>query len=529
VDIVEQINLLKAAAGDPALLALTTVDLAYSDLPEPERVALKDALEAASVPHWIDETILGAILGVSAEDSKQMLAHLRALRVLEPFPARGPGAVNVHQASRNVLRERLRAKRRERFVALSAKAREAMRPKSEIAHRIEALYHHFALDQAVAATEWELLEREVAHPLHRGAIAAALDELRREGWLAGAGKAAAILAEGIVKLERGENTQLEESAREAISLAREEDRQVLLGFGHGVLGEALRNKGKYREASEAFRTYLQIFDRASRSDPEWRHEVAVAHSQVASVQEEEGRVDDALQSLDMCLTIIRDLARADPEDWNLQREIATTYGRVGNIRQDQGKLEDALENYRRALGIFDQLIRIDPTDLDWQQGLASSYRNVGTVLKEQGELPEALEAFRKSLELSTKLAVSDVNNVTLQREIASATAWIGATLRAQGKLVDALAAHRENLRMRESLVENDPLSIILQGDLARAQWSVSAIEEELGRDEEAMTGFLRVEAVLDRVVKDSPNAARPQKDLAEIRNWIARRRGTQTH
>jgi len=67
----------------------------------------------------------------------------------------------------------------------------------------------------------------------------------------------------------------------------------------------------------------------------------------------------------------------------------------------------------------------------------------------------------------------------------------------------------------------------LRGGLARAQWRASEIEEQLGRYDEAMTGALRAEAVLDGVVKDSPNAARWQKDLAEIRNWIAKRRGTQ--
>ena len=88
MDFTEQLRVLQAAQGDPAKLALATVDLAYPALADAERAALKQSLEAAAIPHWCDEAILAALLEISAEESAVRLARLRRLSVVEPFPAR---------------------------------------------------------------------------------------------------------------------------------------------------------------------------------------------------------------------------------------------------------------------------------------------------------------------------------------------------------------------------------------------------------------------------------------------------------
>ena len=105
MDFTEQLRVLQAAQGDPAKLALATVDLAYPALADAERTALKESLEAAAIPHWCDEAILAALLGITAEESAVRLARLRRLSVVEPFPARGSNAVNVHEAARLALRK----------------------------------------------------------------------------------------------------------------------------------------------------------------------------------------------------------------------------------------------------------------------------------------------------------------------------------------------------------------------------------------------------------------------------------------
>ena len=89
MDFTEQLRILQAAQGNPALLALATVDLAHNALPAGERARIKDALVAAAVPHWCDRDFLAALLDTTPEEGERLLGQLRALTVVEPFPARG--------------------------------------------------------------------------------------------------------------------------------------------------------------------------------------------------------------------------------------------------------------------------------------------------------------------------------------------------------------------------------------------------------------------------------------------------------
>src|SRR5262245_61461412 len=122
MDLAAQLRVLRAAQGDPARVALTTVDLKYPELPEIERDGLKAALEAAAIPHWCDEAVLVALLHISPEESASRLAQLRRLTVVEPFPARGEAAVNVHEATRLVLRSRMAREAENSFRKLSGHA-----------------------------------------------------------------------------------------------------------------------------------------------------------------------------------------------------------------------------------------------------------------------------------------------------------------------------------------------------------------------------------------------------------------------
>src|SRR5262249_47317246 len=119
LDSVEQLRLIRNARGDPALLALTTVDLTFPDIPDFERSALRLALEAAAVPHWCDAAILAELIDDSGSPGLSQWARLKAVPVVEPFPARGVDAGNVHEASRLAIRKHLAETQQTRFIELS--------------------------------------------------------------------------------------------------------------------------------------------------------------------------------------------------------------------------------------------------------------------------------------------------------------------------------------------------------------------------------------------------------------------------
>src|SRR5262245_49980484 len=122
MELSRELEILQGAQGDPALLALATVDIKYSLLTEIERASLKEALEAAAVPHWCDDDILGALLAVPREEARIRLERLRVLTIVEAFPARGVAAINVHESARLALRRRMAMQAPKRFQQLCARA-----------------------------------------------------------------------------------------------------------------------------------------------------------------------------------------------------------------------------------------------------------------------------------------------------------------------------------------------------------------------------------------------------------------------
>lgn len=176
---VEQLDFLRAAEDDPARLALATIDIAHSDLAEERRQAIKDALCAAAVPHWVDTAFLAALLDVPHHESTALMERLRGLSVIEPFPARGADAVNVHETSRKALREAMRLRDPNAFLHHSSRARDFLASQTTDAARVEQLYHLFAIEPEAAQGELEALNRSlsVSRPEALQALASMVEEL----------------------------------------------------------------------------------------------------------------------------------------------------------------------------------------------------------------------------------------------------------------------------------------------------------------------------------------------------------------
>ena len=247
MDVAEEqriLEIVRAAAGDPAALALVPLDLTFADAPETERARLREALIAAAVPHWFDGPFLAALLATSPDEARDLMVKLRRLTNVETFPARGESACNVHEASRLALRRRLREDRPDWFRELSRRAMEALAADTSVHARIERLYHHFAADSDVAASECEALDLEVmltGREDSKQALAGALKELLQTGWLIGKARAEAVLSVAERRSSRGETASLESDAREAIRLAEECNAEAPAGRGYARSWPALYN------------------------------------------------------------------------------------------------------------------------------------------------------------------------------------------------------------------------------------------------------------------------------------------------
>ncbi|GAB6039967.1 tetratricopeptide repeat protein [Endothiovibrio diazotrophicus] len=462
MDLGEQLRILQAADGDPARLALATVDLAFPREEEPVRAELKEALAAAAIPHWCDEALLAALLQIPLERSRALLTQLVQLTCIEPFPARGEGAINVHEKTRRVLRKWMATEELERFRRLSGRVADALTEEDEPAARIEWIYHRLGYQPEVAAGELEQLNREwssVAHPEDHYALAGALAELERDGLVAGRAWLWCRLVTTVVRQLRGEHAQLHEFAGEALAMARSLGDAGAEAESACLLGDAMQAQGDLSEAQQAFAEYLSISRRLAEQDPGnagWQRDLAVAHSRVGGVLEAQGKLAEAQQAFGEDLSISRRLAEQDPGNVGWQWDLAVAHGRVGDVLQARGKLAEAQQAFGEVLSISRRLAELDPGNAGWQRELAVAHSRVGGVLQAQGKLAEAQQAFDEVLSISRRLAEQDPGNAGWRYELAVACVSVARLAARDGDYREVVRLYQEAAEILAGLVAATP-------------------------------------------------------------------------
>ena len=528
MEFVEQLRILEAAQGDSARLALATVDLAHSGLTDAERTTLKGALQSAAIPHWVDESILANLIGESRENSTRYLARLRGLSVVEPFPARGEGAVNVHEATRKALRKMLREQQSDRFALVSKRARECLSDEAMFHERIERLYHLFAVDQDAAAIECERLDAEATHvagPEAWRALATMLSELVDEKWLGGRALLQALLSVHEARISRSETAGVEEAGRTALNLAKQFNQLRSASRAHVLLGDFFVLRGQLESALVAFRESLELLQKLISEEPTnlaGQSNLGVTHSRIGDIFVQQGRIDEALASFREYLTIAQRLAAQDPTNVGWQRELGVAYSRIGDIFVQQDRLDEALASFREYLTIAQRLAAQDPANANWQSDLGIAHAKIGDIFVQQGRLDEALASFREYLIIAQRLAAQDPTNADWQRGLGVGRSRIGGIFVQQGRLDEALASFREYLTIAQRLAAQDPANANWQSDLGIAHAKIGDIFVQQGRLDEALASFREYLTIAQRLAAQDLTNADWQRGLGVAQSRVGR-------
>jgi tetratricopeptide (TPR) repeat protein len=526
MDLNEQLRILHETGGNQALLALTTVDLAHSALSIDERAEIKTALMAAAVPHWCDSAFLSAMLMTTLKESDGLLERLRTLTVVEGFPARGDGTINVHEATRLALRQHLRTTDEQRWTTLSSRARNHLANREEPHARIEALYHLFAVNQSQAAIACETMAREFTAGAQlelRHALAVALGELNAAGWLTGAAQVEASLPALDIRIWRGEAAQIEDEVRRVVALASSSSHVSGIARAKCILGDVLVTLGRLDDALTAYRDFQESSQELVASDPTnlgWRRDLAVSYSRLGSVAKAQGRLEDAAIAFQEYREILRRVAASAPANVGWQRGLAVAHSLVSDVAQAQGRLADASAAFDEYEAILQRLVDSDPLNMDWQRELATGHAQAARIERAHGRLDLAEKRYRDALRIVESLVASDPTNASWSRDLATTHSRMAGIMKAQNRLDESADSYREALRILTRLAASDPSSATLQNDVAIAYSNVGAIAYAQRRFEEADVALRASEAILQRLVAKDPSNANWEHGLAGARQWL---------
>ena len=525
----EQLELIRDAHGDRALLALATVDLTFPDLPGSERTALRSALEAAAVPHWCDTDILAKLTGDSGSPIPDQWERLKKVPVVEPFPARGADAGNVHESNRLAIRHRLAETEQGRFKELSIRAARVFEADKRPIGRIEWTYHLLVADPERGAAVLEDLDRAwlgTARYEDIAALAAALSELDTAQMLHGkpSVRARLIVAQRRVDLAGAGSlgdlpTQLLQEA-EATGDAR------LIGDAYALAGEVAQARGDLAAAEQAYGQDLAISERMAAMDPAntgWQRDLAGAYSRVGDVAQARGDLAAAEQAYRQELAISEKLAALEPDNTGWPRDLAVAYARIGDVAQARGDLVAAEQAYGQELAISEKLAALDLANTSWQRELAVAYSRVGDVAQARGDLAAAEQAYNQDLAIAERMAAMDPANTTWQRELAVTCARVGDVAQARGDVAAAEQAYRQYLAIFERLAGLDPANTGWQRELAVAYSRVGDMAQARGDVAAAEQAYTQQLAIFERLAALNPANTDWQQNLAiarsRMKNW----------
>ena len=525
MDFAEQLKILEAAQGKPGALALALIDITFHALPESERRDLKEALQAAAVPHWVTPAILAHLLEVSEDIAAERLARLRQLTVMEPFHARGEGACNVHESTRFALRQQLWSDEHTRapFIALSARAWQWFAQLTDPAERIEALYHHFIAEPQTAAAAWDKLNRALHQPQHRQSIATTLTEHLSAQMLSGTAQAAALLAHGWWRNSRGENSDLLAQAEQALALAGYD--LWLQADSSCLKGQALRNRGELSAALQAYQYHQTLILALTHLDPnnaDWQRDLSVSYSNVGSVKQDQGDLAGAAQAYQQYNAIMLALTQRDPDNADWQHGLSVSYNNVGQVKQGQGDLAGAAQAYQQGLAIRVALTQRDPDNADWQHGLSVSYNNVGSVKQDQGDLVGAAQAYQQYNTIMLALTQRDPDNADWQRDLSVSYSNVGSVKLAQGNLDGTAQACQQYNAIMRALTQRDPDNADWQRELYVSHLNFGYLREQQHDRHAAAEQYAQALALAEKLQKADKLNAEDKGDVDLIRSLLQR-------
>src|SRR5688572_1612899 len=263
-----------------------------------------------------------------------------------------------------------------------------------------------------------------------------------------------------------------------------------------ALGDALRNKGRLREAERHYQRALAIRERAfGRADAR----VARVFASMAALKYRDGRPNDAEALYKQAIAI--DESAPEPDDLAQSRNFAG----LGMVYDDQKRYLEAEQFMRRSLAIQEQ--RYGPN----HPNLASSLNNLGALYWRQGRYTEALTLYDRTRSIFDRtLEPSHVFRANIHNNLAEAYWKLGRFREADSLFRSALAIKERRLSPGDA-----GIAMTLHG--------MAGSLRDQGKHREAESLYRRaLEIRRQKLPPDHRDLAETKKDYAELLRKMGR-------
>ena len=259
-----------------------------------------------------------------------------------------------------------------------------------------------------------------------------------------------------------------------------------LAESHVNRGTLLGQLGQTDAAVQSLAHAVTILHEASAApdNPQQARNLAIAYNNLSFIQRplDAGQAErSALRAVE----ILEPFAEAADASEDCRADLALCYCNLAAIQGEDGRTDEAIRSYQRAVALRESLVRKSPGIVRYRSELAASLNNLALLKIRAGDIAAAAEAFRYANRLFAALLAD------YPEQPAYASGW-AALLNNQALALanierydDAIEAYRQAVAVQEKVVAELGHSPALRLALSRMYYNYSQALQAVGRFDEA--------------------------------------------
>jgi tetratricopeptide (TPR) repeat protein len=318
-------------------------------------------------------------------------------------------------------------------------------------------------------------------------------------------------------LVRATIDHLDEMARDPEA---EEALRRPLAAGYDQLARVQLDLGRTEEALASGRRAVELEREAAArfpDDPGPKLELAARHRVLASVLYSMGRTGGSLEEHERSEALLAEVAAAsDDPDPNVIRRLAETRSRAGYLLIRLGRVDEAIERHESAIAALRAAVEARPDDSRAREDLARATAFLGEGLGELGRDREALEMYRSAAAVFEEESGPALTARTASNTYPVLLAAIGQQESQLGRHEEAIEVLARSFELRRDRAEQRPDHAPVRHDLARGHWQLADVLVPAGRPAEAADHYREAHAILRGLADADPGNRRARKDLVSV-------------
>lgn len=223
---------------------------------------------------------------------------------------------------------------------------------------------------------------------------------------------------------------------------------------HTLMGVIHRKRGNAAAAEDHLRQAIAAIDHIHRPDRDAPSyiQLAVAHRQLGAVQQQNGQLEAATESLNAAQAALASAASLDGDHHDQRMStLADVLNSLAIVYRSSGQYDQAVATYRRVLDQFRESNMLDTLNVDSAHQVGVTALNLGNVLIRQRRHEEAAESYEQAATIFQRLQQDFPATATFQNLAARAQLSLGMIYGKRDDYVSAEQAYRQAIDKSRTL------------------------------------------------------------------------------